>query len=315
MGVYVSGLNVHPGKSMKAIPVPETQVTRAGFRDDRLAMLVYADGPNKGVFVSQRDRGAEKLGQVFASVARGFGPEPHVNLPYAHCTFIKPDGEKWDERITLHDDQLMDIRIFANDCAGYNVGDKDGFFSRYLGFPVSLVLYDPERPREVDKTYGRMGDVVNFADGYPVLITSEPSLASLQAHLPHGTNNKIGMDRFRSNLVLDGNIAWEEDVMHHIRVGEVELEIVKPCARCTIPTVDPETGIPDPLGEPLETLKKYRMGVGKRLVGAFFGQNAIPRKGGTIHLGDKVEILSTQPIHKALTKAKIGYGLQSPLFG
>ena len=53
------------------------------------------------------------------------------------------------------------------------------------------------------------------------------------------------MTRFRPNIVLDGLDAHGEDAIGEIVLeandGPVVLRLVKPCARCTIPDVDPAT--------------------------------------------------------------------------
>jgi len=97
--------------------------------------------------------------------------------------------------------------------------------------------------------------------------------------------------------------------MHLVRIGpEVELEIVKPCARCVMTTINQFTGESGD-NEPLATLVKLRRGKGDGLQGVFFGQNAIPRKLGTIAVGDEVEILSTRPMHPAVAQATLKYGI------
>lgn len=53
--------------------------------------------------------------------------------------------------------------------------------------------------------------------------------------------------RFRANLEVDGVPAFWEDLQFsaggrtRFRIGEVELEGVNPCARCVVPTRDPES--------------------------------------------------------------------------
>jgi hypothetical protein len=96
------------------------------------------------------------------------------------------------------------------------------------------------------------------------------------------------MRRFRPNLVVDGEGAYEEDRWRRIRVGDVEFEGVKNCSRCVVTTIDPDSGVKDPHKEPLRTLATYRR---QAQGGVYFGQNLIPRSGGVIHVGDRVEIL------------------------
>jgi uncharacterized protein YcbX len=84
------------------------------------------------------------------------------------------------------------------------------------------------------------------------------------------------MARFRPNLVLDGLDAHGEDALDEIEFstdeGPVRLKLVKPCARCPMPDVDPltaETG-----HQVRDTLSTYRADA--RLAGAItFGMNAV----------------------------------------
>jgi uncharacterized protein len=84
------------------------------------------------------------------------------------------------------------------------------------------------------------------------------------------------MARFRPNLVLDGLDAHGEDPLDEIVIGTeegvVRLKLVKPCARCPIPDVDPDTGVP---GHAVgDALAAYRADA--RLGGALtFGMNAV----------------------------------------
>ena len=84
------------------------------------------------------------------------------------------------------------------------------------------------------------------------------------------------MARFRPNLVLDGLDAHGEDPLDEIVFdaadGPVRLKLVKPCARCSIPNVDPA---PACHGHAVgDALASYRADA--RLDGALtFGMNAV----------------------------------------
>ncbi|HLA08158.1 MAG TPA: MOSC domain-containing protein, partial [Anaerolineales bacterium] len=125
-------------------------------------------------------------------------------------------------------------------------------------------------------------DHTGFADAYPILLISEESLGDLNSRL----ENPVPMNRFRPNLVVKGCDPYAEDGWNQIRIGDVLVVIVKPCARCEVTTIDKETL--ERNKEPLKTLGKYR----KHKLGAIFGQNVIPLNSGRIRLGMNVEILS-----------------------
>jgi hypothetical protein len=94
------------------------------------------------------------------------------------------------------------------------------------------------------------------------------------------------MNRFRPNIVVKGCEPFAEDTWKRIRIGDVELATVKPCARCVVTTIDKEKLAHSK--EPLKTLGKYR----RHPLGAIFGQNVIPLNEGSIRLGMNIEVLS-----------------------
>lgn len=65
-----------------------------------------------------------------------------------------------------------------------------------------------------------------------------------------GLNERLAaplpMQRFRPNLVIEGATPHAEDDWRRVRIGELELECVKPCLRCVLTTVDPARGELDP---------------------------------------------------------------------
>ena len=66
------------------------------------------------------------------------------------------------------------------------------------------------------------------------------------------------------------------------------LDVVKPCARCAITTVDQITG--KAMGpEPLATLATFR----KQDKGVMFGQNVVHHGLGSLRVGDAVEVLES----------------------
>ena len=71
-------------------------------------------------------------------------------------------------------------------------------------------------------------------------------------------------------------------------MGGMELDGVKPCARCVITTTDQESGARHTTQEPLRTLKAFRTQEG---FGAIFGQNMVPRTPGVLRIGDEVMAL------------------------
>ena len=73
------------------------------------------------------------------------------------------------------------------------------------------------------------------------------------------------------------------DNLKKFRIGEVVFSVAKTCTRCTVTTVDQDTGIKGK--EPLLTLAQYR----NTEKGILFGANLVHNGSGVIKLGDVVE--------------------------
>ena len=94
-----------------------------------------------------------------------------------------------------------------------------------LGEPVRLVYADDPNRRQANPAYAGPGVPMHFGDGYPLLLTTEASLAALNDLIAAGEKADEGplpMVRFRPNLVIGGGLPWAEDGWLRLRVGEAE---------------------------------------------------------------------------------------------
>ena len=137
--------------------------------------------------------------------------------------------------------------------------------------------------RQIDPTFAAQGQSVSFADGFPLLVTTT---ASLQA-VSELCQRPLDMRRFRPNLVLSGAQPWQEESWRKLRIGDIELALVKPCTRCILTTVDPDTGVADPDRVPLLPMSKQKRGH----AGVVFGMNALVTKSGKFSLHEQVHVL------------------------
>jgi uncharacterized protein len=171
------------------------------------------------------------------------------------------------------------VSIWGQTCAASWQGeDAAGWFSEYLECTCSLV-YMPDRVvRPADPTYAPSGTRVSFADAFPFLLISEASLTDLNSRLA----TPLPMNRFRPNLVVGGGEPYQEDEWSSITVGEIRMQVVKPCSRCVITTTDQNTA--ERGKEPLRTLATYRRQDGE----VMFGQNVVHENQGKLRLGDTV---------------------------
>lgn len=154
------------------------------------------------------------------------------------------------------------------------------WLSEKLGRRVNLFFMDEENIRPVRQ--GIQGEIVSFADGYPILLTGTASLEDLNKKLVV----PVEIDRFRTNIHVNTAEAFEEESWQRVKIGDVIFKVVKKCARCTVINVDQQSG--KVLMEPLKTLSTYRKEGNK----VNFGMNLIPETFGLIHEEDQLEVLS-----------------------
>ena len=265
--MQLTEINIYPVKSTRRISLSECRVLPRGLEGDRRWMLI--DDGNTFVTARNHPRLTLVQGKFTARdlllTAPGM-PALSISLePAPSATEL--------------------VTIWRDKCPAVAVGETpDRWFSEYLDFNCRLVFMREGDHRPVNPDYATPGDEVSFADGFPLLLISEGSLADLNSRL----EQPASMRRFRPNIVVDARDAFAEDRWQRIRIGDVEFEGVKACSRCVFTTIDPDTGIKDPDLEPLRTLSKYRR---RPEGGVFFGQNLIPRGNGTIRTGDQVEVL------------------------
>ena len=266
--IKLTEINIYPIKSTRRIALREGTVLKRGLSRDRRWMLV----DDEGVFVTARQhpRLAVVATRINAETLVANAPGmPELVVP------LQPPANP-----------SRQVRIWRDGCTAVDCGAPyHRWFSQYLGISCHLVRMRSSDVRPVNPDYGRAGDEVSFADGFPLLLISEASLADLNSRL----DKPVSMRRFRPNVVVAGCDPYAEDDWARIRIGALVFEVAKACSRCVFTTIDPDTGEKDPQLEPLRTLSSYR----KRAAGGvFFGQNLIPRDAGTIHLEDPIEILA-----------------------
>jgi uncharacterized protein YcbX len=258
----LTGLNVYPIKSARGIALNESEVDDFGLRYDRRWMVTNS----LGEFLTQRThpRLALIAPAVEGTTLRINAPEmPTLEIP------VQPKESAWTR-----------VSVWRDSCSAVGLGeDASGWFSEFLDCACTLV-YMPDRVfRSGDRDQAPPGTRISFADGFPFLLISEESLADLNRRLPRA----LPMNRFRPNLVVAGGEPYEEDQWQRIQIGEISMQVVKPCGRCVVTTTDQSTG--ERGQEPLRTLATYR----KRNGEVMFGQNVVHQsRSGWLHLGDPV---------------------------
>lgn len=261
----VSGLWIYPIKSCRGIAVDSFGLDDRGPVLDRRWMLTDPAGS----FMTQREHPRMALIDVAVDGSDVCVSAPGMSL-LRFAQDAAADGTAdcvvWDDTVRL---QHVDH-------------DIDQWFSDFMGRPCSLMRMPQSTKRIVDRTYAPAPRLVSLADAFPMLLIGEASLELLNGKLAAKGELEIPMKRFRPNVVIAETTPHAEDAWQTIRIGNVACDVVKPCARCAITTVDTRTGMPGK--EPLRTLAEYRKAGSKVL----FGQNVIHRETGTLRVGDAI---------------------------
>jgi hypothetical protein len=260
--VRLSAISVYPVKSCRGLAVSQAEVTRRGLRHDRRFMIV----DESGAFMTQRD----------------FPEMTHLRaaLDGERLLLRHRDAGELTLPLALDAGPRREVQVWSSRVAAIVHAAGSEWVSRALGRRCQLVYMPDDVERPVNPMRGRPGDVVSFADGYPFLLAGQASLDDL--------NRRIGaplpMERFRPNLVVEGAEPFAEDQWPSVRIGDVTFRNAKPCDRCVLTTVDPESGTKGP--EPLRTLATYRAWDGS----VWFGVNLIAEHTGVVRVGDPIVV-------------------------
>lgn len=262
----LSTLTYYPIKACRGFDVTASNIQRMGLEHDRRMMVITPDGG----FLTQREY--PRLALVTPM------------LKNEAVTLSAPDFESIHFNIQSTGTP-MPVDIWSSTgVEAIDQGDEAAmWFSDWLGTSVRLVHIANGFKRKLNPNYAiNADDHTGFADGYPILIISEGSLQDLNSRL----DSALPMNRFRPNLVVKGCAPFAEDTWKRIRIGDVEMALVKPCPRCVVTTIDKDTLTKSK--EPLKTLNAYR----KHELGAIFGMNTIPLNEGKVEIGMEVEIIA-----------------------
>jgi uncharacterized protein YcbX len=275
--LQLSEIYIYPVKSLGGIRLDDTELTDKGLLYDRRWMLV--DENNR--FLTQREHPQLALFEtkLFTDFLRIVDTVRQKGL----VVRLEPQLSEIERIVT--------VTVWDDEVEAWEVSEiANEFFTEALGTPTRLVYMHEESQRKTDANYSLTGEeTTSFSDGYPILIIGQASLDDLNNKLAE----PIGINRFRPNFVFTGGNAFEEDEWHEFTIGGIRFFGVKPCARCIMTTIDPQTG--EKSGkEPLLTLNRYRK-AGNRIL---FGQNVLISQFGSVSVGDSIEVISRKKLEK-----------------
>ena len=197
----IIALRVYPIKSCRGFEVDSAKLLRSGLDMDRNWMfinngsrefLTIRTNPRMTLITTNYDQDNDEL------IISTRDHKTATRIP-AHPTV------EWLKRNT----NLVTVGIWGEqtDAWEYPSSVSDPF-SKFLGCDISLVYKGPTprilrgcgSPRHLGRT-----EETKFADMMPVLIASEASLQELNSRLASERENEIGIERFRPNVVIQGD--------------------------------------------------------------------------------------------------------------
>lgn len=260
--MQVTELNIYPIKSTLGTQVSQAFVEPKGLNFDREFMITEANGK---FITARKDQELYRL-TVFP-IATG--------IVITHTS-----GQKC---VALYQDFIEES---SSEVWGASFNAKvaatsvNQWLSEILGREVQLRWLGEKSQRQVANFDNHP---MSFADSNPVTLMSQKSLEQVQQWSPI----PLEMARFRPNIVIDGEIAFEEEQWEQIQIGEVLFTKSELCTRCVLITRDLNTLELDPNAEPFRTLKqKHSNEKGKPV----FGIHLVPQNSDIIRLGDIITI-------------------------
>jgi len=293
--VVVEELWTYPVKSLQGVQLDTAQIHDAGFAHDRTFMLV----DQSGSFLTQRQ--VPELAKFAVALQ---GDVMRIEAPDYGAIDLPVEGAEGE---------AVKTAVHNKPCVGLDQGAEAGeFFSGFLGQEVRLLHADQGNPRLVSPNYREASsdNRVDFADGFPFLLTSRSSLDELhrRAGLKYGS---VPMNRFRPNIVIDAPALtpFAEDNWAQLRKQNAALFIQRACARCKIPSiiqVGDEAGAKGDVAVLTEFLSSRRgidLADPDQAKGRFFGQNVVHSAesiGLSLRVGDRLVIVEAAAPNIAL---------------
>jgi uncharacterized protein YcbX len=263
----LKSISIYPIKSLNGVDQPRVEILPHGMAFDRNWMLV--DAENK--FVTRRERPELSLLKTTLN-EEGF-----------QFSFNTKTVDLSIQANEFHSEKI-ESKVWDSEVFGYDEGENaSAFFSDFLKEKVRLIRmpFQPERIETAPLTGEHTPS--SFADSFPILIVGTASLDALSANL----DEPIDARYFRPNLVFQTEHSFEEDDWKEILIGNTLLRKAKPCGRCRMINVNPDTG--EYRTDVMRELAKLRTVKNKVILGDLY----YPIQTGTIDLYAEVKVFTT----------------------
>lgn len=261
----IQSLFTYPLKSAGAVILQQAQVGELGFSHDREFAVINAE--NK--ILTAREKPQLLQFQICLN---------------NHSLQIALDGNSIQIPLNAVAEALYELELFKKPAFGKAVStDADSWFSELFQEPIRLVRLHTEQLRKVSSKYDLDQEYsISFADGFPIHLVSEASVADLNRRL----DQPLPASRFRPNMIISGVKAYIEETWKEIQIGECLFDVITATPRCSLITINPEVAVFDPNQEPLRSLSAYKK-EGNQIN---FGVYLIPKRLGTISVNDTLHL-------------------------
>ncbi|XP_055684865.1 mitochondrial amidoxime-reducing component 1-like [Lutzomyia longipalpis] len=277
----LTSLMIYPIKSCAGIPASELQCNILGLGEgylrDRVFMLVTVEGQ----FITARSH--PKCVQI----------QPRII--FSKMYLIAPDQpEMFVDTELLKKKARVIASVWGEEVSTIDCGDAVAkWLSKYLldrDTGVRLVYYPDTFPtrnawsirknnKDLETHAGALHDITSF------MLMNQASVDDLNKRL----QEPVSVAQLRPNFLVSGRKEYEEDEWNWVKIGNVIFKNVKLCGRCIFTNINPDTGERNPAGEPLKTLKSYRM-VSEDIDAPIMGIHLGVHTSGSVNLGDPVYV-------------------------
>ena len=272
-------LTLYPIKSCGGIALQEASITPSGLASGLIHDREWMAVDSQGQFITQRTHPA--MATITPSIEQN-----EMVLRAPGMTALAIPLERAGDHGTS-----MEVRVWKDHLPAIDSGNAAAnWFSTILREDCRLVRFASHAKRVASPKWTRgMEATTLFSDSFPFLVLSQASLDDLNEKLLAEGREALPMNRFRPNIVIAGVPAYAEDRTQSLQAGDVILELVRPCQRCPIPSIDQMTGLAGP--NPNDILKTYH--TSELLNNAVtFGMHAIvlSGEGALLRVGQTIEV-------------------------
>jgi uncharacterized protein YcbX len=295
--IKIIEMRIYPIKSCRGFTVTKAKLLRSGLDLDRNWMFVDAADLK---FLTIRQISDMTL--IDTKVTEG--DELEVSIRTKPGVGFKIPAHPTKEWLKENTELAPECEIWGKKADGYLYNKEvTAPFSEFFKKDVRLVYKGPT-PRILGgngapSLLGRT-ESTKFADLMPVQVSNQKSMDELNFRLKAIGEKPITIERFRPNIIVEGDEAWYEDVWKTVKIGEessITMDVAARCARCQVPNVDPDTAVKHKK-QPWNVLMSYRRVDEGIKFKPCFGMLCCPRGEGDVAVGMRFEITEVTDQHK-----------------